>query len=240
MSAPPVTALRVSEVFGPTVQGEGPSTGRLAHFIRLGGCNLDCRWCDTPYTWDWTGKNGVAYSPRHELRWASLAELCDAVAGARLVVITGGEPLLQQERIAALLEELDGFTEVEIETNGTIAPAIDSTPVLRFNVSPKLANSGVKLSKRRVPAALEAFAELAWRGRAAFKFVACDPGDLDEVEHLARMAGIPPHAIWVMPEGTTRAAVEARQAELAQAVIDRGWNISGRLHVQLWGNRRGV
>ena len=52
-------SLTVSEIFGPTFQGEGPFTGRAAVFLRLGRCNLDCKWCDTPYTWDWKGKNGT-------------------------------------------------------------------------------------------------------------------------------------------------------------------------------------
>ena len=57
----------VSEVFGPTVQGEGPSCGRIATFVRLGRCDLRCSWCDTPYTWDWHGHNGVRYDPAQEL-----------------------------------------------------------------------------------------------------------------------------------------------------------------------------
>src|SRR5438046_5626962 len=60
--------LVVSEIFGPTFQGEGPSLGRRCVFLRLGACNLHCRWCDTPYTWDWTGRNGIEYDPRQELR----------------------------------------------------------------------------------------------------------------------------------------------------------------------------
>src|SRR5919204_789570 len=93
--------LSVAEVFGPTFQGEGPSLGRLCGFVRLGGCNLQCTWCDTPYTWDWTGVTGRAYDPRVELKQHStsdvLAEL-DAM-GVPMVVITGGAPPLPGERL---------------------------------------------------------------------------------------------------------------------------------------------
>src|SRR5437016_1796340 len=118
-------SLVVSEIFGPTFQGEGPSLGRRCVFLRLGGCNLHCRWCDTPYTWDWTGRNGVAYEPRKELQpmdpmavWESLRSL-----GAETLVISGGEPMLQQASLLPLLDRtVNAEWWVEIETAGTIAP----------------------------------------------------------------------------------------------------------------------
>src|SRR2546428_209032 len=86
-------SLIVSEVFGATVQGEGPSIGRLGGFVRLGRCNQACTWCDTPYTWDW-----ARYDPKVELTEQSVDEVLAKLdgMGVGMIVITGGEPLLQQ------------------------------------------------------------------------------------------------------------------------------------------------
>src|SRR3954451_15026034 len=80
--------LVVSEIFGPTFQGEGPSIGRRCGFVRLGRCNLACTWCDTKYTWDWS-----QYDPSVELHRRSVDDIVDAVAAmdVPMVVITGGE-----------------------------------------------------------------------------------------------------------------------------------------------------
>src|ERR1700674_1282213 len=156
----PTQSLVVSEVFGPTFQGEGPSIGRRCSFLRLGGCNLHCSWCDTPYTWDWTGRNGKKYDPKVELSRMSTADVMASLSATHteMLVISGGEPLLQQRALLPLLEaaaERGWWTE--IETAGTIAPTIETTErVSRFNVSPKLANSGNRLERRYVPTALDA------------------------------------------------------------------------------------
>ena len=225
--------LVVSEVFGPTFQGEGPSVGRRAGFVRLGRCNLDCAWCDTPYTWDWE-----RYDPAAELRSepveAVLAEL-EAMAPDR-VVITGGEPLLQQRRLVALVEgcAARGWP-VEVETNGTIVPDEALAALVdQWNVSPKLANSGVPLDKRIRPAALAA---LRATGRAAFKLVATRPEDLDEVAALVAEHDLAP--VWIMPEGTDPTTWLANARALADPVLERGWHLTPRLHVLLWRDERG-
>jgi 7-carboxy-7-deazaguanine synthase len=226
-------SLAVSELFGPTVQGEGPSAGRLASFIRLSGCPLSCRWCDTPWTWDWTRFDRS--TEQHRMTTASV--LAWALGqSARLIVITGGEPLLQARQLAGLATALtDGGGEVEIETNGTIAPppALVREDV-RFNVSPKLANSGIPAARRIRGHALRA---LAASGKARFKFVVTDPADLDEIAGLRDAYGLDP--VWVMPEGTSSAVVLAQMKALADPVIARGWNLSSRLHVLLWEDTRG-
>jgi 7-carboxy-7-deazaguanine synthase len=232
----PAAPLAVSEVFGPTIQGEGPTAGRRAGFVRLARCNLDCAWCDTPYTWDW-----ARFDPAKEIHRATVPDVLatlDAMAVDR-VVVTGGEPLLQQRRLVPLLAAFrDRRWAVEVETNGTIAPRPEVADLVSaFNVSPKLANSGVPEDRRIRPDALGALAALAARGRAAFKFVATAVDDLDEIGAIVDRHGLAP--VWVMPEGVDAATITRRMVELADAVVRRGWNLTPRLHVVLWGDERG-
>lgn len=233
------STLRVAEIFGPTFQGEGPTLGRQTAFVRLGDCNLTCSWCDTPYTWDWRGENGPAFdrdAETVELRVAEIVERVDSMAVGR-VVVTGGEPLMQAAALLGLAEALEGWA-IEVETNGTIAPIPGLVrAVERFNVSPKLAHSGVRESKRIKVHALHSF---AITGKAAFKFVAAEPSDLDEVTEVVDRVGIDPDDVWIMPEGRTAAEVLAHTEALADAVLERGYNLTTRLHVLAWGARRGV
>ena len=230
----PADHLVVSEVFGPTFQGEGPSLGRRAAFVRLGRCNLACSWCDTPYTWRWED-----HDPDVELRSVATGQVLADVMAMRtgLLVVTGGEPLLQQQALPGLLEGARALgMQVEVETAGTIVPAPDVDRLVnRWNVSPKLASSGNPVERRHKPDALRAFQAT---GRASFKFVVADAAELDEVaqiveEHLLT-------DVWIMPEGTDAAAITDRMRALAAPVLERGWNLTTRLHVLLWGDRRGV
>jgi 7-cyano-7-deazaguanosine (preQ0) biosynthesis protein QueE len=224
-----MTQLVVSEVFGPTIQGEGPSVGRRAGFVRLGRCNLACSWCDTPYTWDWS-----RFDPAVELRKVDVAEVVAAVEAmdVPLVVVTGGEPLLQQPALVELLGAFGARLRVEVETAGTLAPSPELVALVdQFNVSPKLANSGNPVERRWKPDVLRAFEAT---GKAVFKFVVADPAELDEVAAF----GVAP--VWVMPEGTDPAVVQERLVALAGPVLARGWNLTPRLHVAIWGDKRGV
>ncbi|HET9058952.1 MAG TPA: 7-carboxy-7-deazaguanine synthase QueE [Acidimicrobiales bacterium] len=235
--------LAISEVFGPTFQGEGASLGRLCAFVRLARCNLTCggpgaaKWaCDTPYTWDWAGQNGTVYEPEREVHKADVADIVQQVLalGVDLVVVSGGEPLLQQRALAELAVYLrDGGAEVEVETNGTVVPSVQVAGLVnRFNVSPKLANSGVDRKQRYRPGAISA---LAATGKAVWKFVCVDEDDLDEVQrdfgHLS--------PIYVMPAGTSPGSIVAVSRRLAAPVIERGWSLTTRLHVLVWGDERG-
>lgn len=230
-------SLLVAEVFGPTVQGEGASLGRRASFIRLGACNLACTWCDTPYTWDRT-----RYDLRAEMTTRPAVDvLAEVIAhDTPLVVITGGEPLLQQHRSGwvALVEGLlAAGRDVEVETNGTLRP-LRSWPGVTFNVSPKLAFSGGPAGARIVPDALRAFAGLAIEGRAVFKFVGRGASDVAAVVALVGDHGLPWGRVWVMPEGVTADALAGHTAAIADAVVAAGFNLTTRLHVQAWGQER--
>jgi 7-carboxy-7-deazaguanine synthase len=226
--------LVVSEVFGPTWQGEGPSLGRRAGFVRLGRCNLACTFCDTPYTWRWSD-----HDPAVELTTRPVDDVLRELEAmdVPIVVVTGGEPLLQQSHLPALLRPLRARgVETEIETAGTLAPTPEvAALVTRFNVSPKLANSGNERERREKPDVLRAFEAT---GRAAFKFVAVDAGDLDEIQAIVDACGLTD--VWVMPEGTDAETLVQRSRALVEPVLARGWNLTTRLHVLLWGDRRGV
>lgn len=235
-----MTTLSVSEIFGPTLQGEGPNVGQRCGFIRLGRCNLDCVWCDTPFTWDWLGKNGVVYDPKKELTELEPYEIAEQVAAMNVqrVVITGGEPLIQQRGLVELIVQLKtraGIKAYEIETNGTQKIRESFSNDAQFNVSIKLAHSGVEKDKRLNKAAVESL-----RGRNSyFKFVAKDKSDLLEVDEIIEWGDLPNDRIWIMPEGISPEAIKTKLPTLAEAVIERGWNLSDRLHVRVWGNDRG-
>lgn len=229
--------LVVSECFGPTVQGEGPSSGCRCTFIRLGGCNLSCSWCDSAYTW-----NASRYDLRTEMTRRPVADLAAKVLadGTGMAVITGGEPLLHQDQPAFgwLLDTLHGAgVRIEIETNSTRTPTPHTAArVAQFNASPKLACAGDRQDDRIVPAALAA---LLATSKAVFKFVCTSPADLNEVAAIADLAGIPPALVWIMPEGADAITLAARLAQLADPAIAAGYNLTTRLHVLAWGNERG-
>lgn len=227
--------LPVSEIFGPTIQGEGPSAGRHASFVRLGGCNLSCGACDTPYTWD-----ASRHDLRAELTAMTAADILAKLPPSGLVVITGGEPTLYQ-RYPAMDDLLVGLAichDVEIETNGTIVPGpvLTRWPAVRFNVSPKL-TPGMATddpTRRLVPAALEAYAELARQGRAIWKIVVATPPDVYGAAGLADRYDVPRSAVWVMPEGVTADAVLTHGRAVVDAALAAGVNLTLRQHVLLW------
>ena len=235
------------EIFA-SLQGEGPSCGRPSLFVRLSRCNLACHWCDTAYTWRFTGDNRAHRDDRAFERSANQIVLEEADVAARLLaypesrlVVTGGEPLLQGPalaRLLALVKAARPSLHVEIETNGTVAPlpALDAL-VDQYNVSPKLAHSGNPADMALLPERLD---EWAKDPRACFKFVVAVPDDLAEVEALQARHAIVPERLFVMPEGTDSETLRARARWLAEAALERGWRFTDRLHIHLYGDTRGT
>jgi len=231
--------LNVAEVFGPTFQGEGPSRGRVATFIRTGACNLSCRWsdteCDSAFTWD-----ASRFRPRDHIFPVPVVRIIEFLefTEAPLLVVTGGEPLLHQRRPAFLqlfaAAERSGLN-VEVETNGTKSPNPELAGMPSFNVSPKLSNNvSDPESVRIVPSALARFAELARMGTATFKFVISAEADLVEVEQLIRRFDVPNKQVWIMPEGVDPDLIMKKAQQLADPVLQRGWNFTLRDHRALW------
>jgi 7-carboxy-7-deazaguanine synthase len=226
--------LVLNEMFGPTFQGEGPSIGQYARFIRLFGCHLSCGWCDSAQTHD-----ARRYDLNAEQQIVPVQDVLDWLKGTPigLVVITGGEPLLQPRALEALVGGIrsDGSaTEIEVETSGTIEPTPEfASGVARFNVSPKLAHSGLRERQRIRPDVLKRFAGM---DKTRWKFVVQDLADLDEVALLVAEYGFAP--VWIMPEGVDSLTVLERMRLLAKPVLEHGWHLSTRLHTLLWDNER--
>lgn len=231
------------EIFA-SLQGEGLSIGQPCTFVRLSRCNLACTWCDTAYTWRFTGDNrphrdGLAFERSANQLVLDEADVAGRIAalGQPRLVITGGEPLLQGAALARLVGLLDGIT-VEIETNGTVAPHAALDPlVAHYTVSIKLSHSGNPIESAQIP---ERLADWAAKPQAYFKFVIAAPADLAEVLALIQTYAIPLSRVFVMPEGTDSETLRARSRWLAPLALEHGLRFTDRLHIHLYGDTRGT
>jgi 7-carboxy-7-deazaguanine synthase len=231
--------MLISEIFY-SIQGEGELTGVPSVFVRTSGCNLRCTWCDTPY---------ASWNPEGENR--SVKEIIAGIEthpAARHVVLTGGEPMIAKDIRALAAGIRQTGRHITIETAATIAPEAIACDLA--SLSPKLMNSA--------PDAVE---HAAWRKKHEatrwqpevvrqwidaypyqFKFVVTRPEDVDELEYMlgALKREIPRHKVLLMPEGVTSAKLRARAEWLAELCKARGYRYAHRLHIELYGNRRGT
>jgi 7-carboxy-7-deazaguanine synthase len=226
--------LRLSEIFD-SLQGEGVNAGMPCRFVRLALCNLHCHYCDTKYTWDF---EHFAYEK--EVREVALGQVVEQLGSAPAghVVITGGEPLLQQRALAKVFEQVPRELFLEIETNGTRVPSASLLErVNQWNVSPKLASAGDSEAMRIRPEALLALRD---SGRAYLKLVVRSEQDRDEAEALRVRFGFARERTLLMPEAATPEELEARSPAVAAWSQALSVRFSSRLHVTLWGGRRGT
>ncbi len=231
--------MLIAEIFH-SLQGEGELTGVPSVFVRTSGCNLRCNWCDTPYaSWHPEGKPQTV---------EEVVAAVQAFPAARHVVLTGGEPMIAPE-IRGLAEELKllGY-HLTIETAGTVAP--EGIACDLASLSPKLLNSApdARLSQtwrkkheilRWQPAVVQAWLDAyPWQ----LKFVVAQPADVEEIEGMlvSLKRDIPPHKVLLMPEGVTVEAIRARAGWLGELCKARGFRYAHRLHLELYGNRRGT
>ncbi|WP_370131523.1 7-carboxy-7-deazaguanine synthase QueE [Streptacidiphilus sp. EB103A] len=228
------TLLPVNEIFWHEVaQGEGPFTGRACAFIRLGYCNLHCPPCDTGRTWNSARYDIPALNPE-----TPVTEIMDSIpAHIRMVVISGGEPLLWQ-RTGAFVTMLEQLTrrgiKVHIETNATIIPTEGTDRhVVHYSASPKLSamGGGDPLQRRVRPPVIAAFAERCAAGRACFKFVVAGREQVQEAARFVQDHQLDPDWVWMMPEAGDAATLLARQPEVTKAATALGFNVSTRLHL---------
>lgn len=216
--------LRVAELFR-SLQGEGPSAGTPAHFLRLQGCDVGCVWCDTKYSWDASqGRACTIAEAFHELR---------ALGPAPLLVVTGGEPLAHPGVDRLLTAALGQWPRVEVETSGSEPPPFTHER-LYYVWSPKLPSVTERWART-----WEHVARFMADPRTTAKIVVAE-GDDDAALQQIREHGLPRERVMLMPEGLTDAAVRARALTLAELCRREGIRLSPRLHVWLWGAKRGV
>ena len=227
--------MRISEIF-ESIQGEGMLAGVPSLFFRASGCNLRCSWCDTPY---------ASWAPEGD-EW-SVEHLAGRAAASRLrhVVLTGGEPMIFAD-IVPLTRALKALgRHITIETAGTAGQPVQCD---LMSISPKLANStphgidGGRWVAMHEQARLkpDVIRSLMERYEHQLKFVVKAPEDLDEIRSLVQQLGAPPDRVLLMPEGITPQQLQDRSLWLAELCRETGYRFCPRLHILLYGNRRGV
>jgi 7-carboxy-7-deazaguanine synthase len=223
--------LRIAEIFH-SIQGEGSLVGVPSVFVRTSGCNLRCAWCDTPYTsWHAEGDD------------LPLERIWMAVEAypARHVVVTGGEPMIAREIVELTRGLRARGRHITIETAGTVFAPVECD---LMSISPKLANSTPAGEWEERHARLRIQPEMVRRLMADYdyqlKFVIAQPEDMIEVRDLVRTFNADAGRVILMPEGIDAGVLRERGVWLAGICTKEGFRFSPRLHVELWGNRRGT
>ncbi len=227
--------MRIAEIFY-SLQGEGELIGVPSVFVRTSGCNLRCVWCDTPYT-SWKPEGA-------EMSVEAIAAEA-AAYGARHVVVTGGEPMIAPGMVELTGELKARGMHITVETAGTVAAAVICD---LMSISPKLSNStpwereGGRWAAQheRLRYQPEVLRKLMESYPYQLKFVIARPEDAEEVERMAAETGAEAGRVMLMPEGTKAEMLAERGRWVAEICKQRGWRFSPRLHVELWGDRRGV
>ena len=226
--------MKYSELFY-TIQGEGMLIGVPSVFFRTSYCNLRCIWCDTPYT---------SWEP--EDKHISVNKIAEKIAtyNCKHVVITGGEPFIQTEELVTLCDKLnkDGY-HITIETNASVyadvrAHLISMSPKLR-NSNPKPGNRYFEMHERdRIQT--DVIRKFLDNYTCQLKFVMETPKDLGEVQCLQSKIGIPDEIIVLMPQGIIAEETQCKQEWIIELCKQHGYRYSPRVHVDVWGNQRGV
>jgi len=246
----------ISEIFGPTIQGEGPMVGTRTFFVRFAGCDYDCSWCDTKYAvlpkypgWhvDQMGRFAIA----NQLKTLG-------ARGGDWITLSGGNPALFADG-AFVVAMLQQGLRLAMETQGSrvLTPQV-SAGIECLVVSPKPPSSGMQ-DKIDLGVLRELLAYRLARHTTALKFVVFDQADLTwafEVYSRLQMKGVPG---WVQPYlsiGTdlavasagiamTRGQVLADYEKVVDWVLNApdkfcNFTVLPQVHVLLWGQKRGV
>jgi 7-carboxy-7-deazaguanine synthase len=229
--------MRISELFH-SIQGEGKLTGVPSVFVRASGCNLRCTWCDTPY---------ASWNPEGEE--LSVPKILDRISAypAWHVVLTGGEPMIMPD-VAELCDAIHARgLHLTIETAATVFRPVSLDLA---SLSPKLSNStptdreagrfaGAHDQNRLKIPVVQEFIDTS--PDFQLKFVVCQEGDLMEIrELLAQLKNWKPADVLLMPEGVDQATLLSRGQWVSEICKREGFRFCPRLHVMLYGNKRGT
>ena len=205
-------------------------------FLRLSGCNLRCTWCDTPYaSWKPEGDDLMLDAVLADVR----------SHGSIHVVVTGGEPMISPmiSMLTSRLKELD--LHITIETAGTVYQAVTCD---LMSISPKLANStpqereGGKWAAQheRLRYQPEVLKKLMGEHEYQLKFVVSAPDDLKEIETIVKETGADRSRVMLMAEGTSAETIYERANWIVEMCKRERFRYSPRLHIDIWGDKRGV
>jgi 7-carboxy-7-deazaguanine synthase len=239
--------IRISEIFGPTVQGEGPLIGRPTVFVRTGGCDYRCAWCDTLY----------AVLPKYHDEWALMTPAAimarvDELAGGKpmLITLSGGNPALQPLLPLIALGRRAGHT-FALETQGSVAQPwfVDLDWLV---LSPKPPSSAMAMDWDAFETCLEA---ARGRPQCVLKIVIFDETDYVYAQRVAARYPALPMYLQVGNPAPLAAAGGAVAGDadvdnlldrfrwlVAKVTADRWFaaTVLPQLHVLAWGNKRGV
>jgi organic radical activating enzyme len=249
--------LDITEIFGPTIQGEGKKIGTPSVFIRFGRCNFDCNGFGVEYT----TPSGVKkfgcdsyYAVDNEFKkfWTSY-ETSEAVITevAKIlpvgykpdIVITGGEPMIywKNNEFQKLLEYyvIQGFN-VTIETNGSLDMKIDKPyqKEILYSISVKLSNANESYKKR---VNFDALKEMINNGGKSYlKFVVSqnDQNIVEEIKDI--LSNLPKVDVFLMPQGDSNDEIVKNSLYVIELCVKHGFKYSDRLHIRIWDNKRGV
>ena len=226
--------MRISEIFY-SLQGEGFLAGVPSMFVRLAGCPLRCRWCDTKYAWDQTAgrDHSIEKIIQTVQQWPS-----------KFVVITGGEPMVNPD-LPQLVQKLKASGKhITIETAGiAFIPAL---PCDLMSISPKLSNStpdDPKLAAVHEDSRLDiaVLRELIDNYEYQLKFVVDSEADLPEIQQtIEEIGNVDSEKVMLMPQAATRDELLAKSPMVADICKRTGFAFCHRLQVLLWNNERGT
>lgn len=231
--------LTKSDSFFVTIQGEGKYTGYPSIFIRSSYCNLRCSWfyknkivkCDTAHS---------SFNPENIK--TSIDDLINEVKkypNIDHVVITGGEPTLQDSLVELVSKLVDSGKYITIETNGTV---YKQTRAQFLSLSPKLSSSNALNieSHDKIRINHKVLKRYMEDHEYQFKFVYSDDKDIEEILEIQKILQIPNNKIYIMPQGTNPTQVKENAKKAIEFCKKYNWIYCHRVHVCIWGKKKGV